>query len=61
MRDIDNGTIDPTKSNMMLECNRAREEFGSSKRLQGIVEISEKKLTYVEAIYVDEVHKDNHN
>ena len=53
MRDIDNGTIDPTKSNMMLECNRAREEFGSSMILKGI--------DNVEAIHVHEVHKDTHN
>ena len=45
----------------MLECNHVREEFGSSKRLKGIEEISEKKLTNIEAINVDEIHVDNHN
>ena len=34
---------------------------GSSKRLKGIEEISEKKLTNIEAINVDEIHVDNHN
>ena len=46
---------------MMVECNCAREEFGSSKRLKGIEEISEKKLTYSVAIHVEKVDKDNHN
>ena len=32
-----------------------------AKRLKGIEGINEKKLTYVEAIHVDEVDKDNHN
>ena len=52
---------------MMMEvsyvsgCNRAREEYRSSKRIKGIEEINEKKLTYVEGINVHEVQKDNHN
>ena len=45
----------------MVERNRAREEFGSSQRLKGIQEINEKKLTYVKAIHVDKVVKDNRN
>ena len=57
--DIDMETITPTNSSIMLECNRAREEFGSSKRLKGIEEINEKKQTYAEPIHVDEVQKDN--
>ena len=39
------GTIAPTKMNK-LECNHAREEFRSSKRLNGNEEIGEKKLAY---------------
>ena len=50
------GTIDPIKSNVMIECNREREEFGSSKRFKGIEEMNEKKLTYAEAIHVDEFY-----
>mgnify|MGYP000338370913 CR=1 FL=1 len=53
--------IDPIKSNVMVECNREREEFGSSKRFKGIEEVNEKKLTYAEAIHVDEVDKDHRN
>ena len=45
----------------MVECNRAMEEFGNSKRLKGIEEISEKFLAQVEAIHVDEFHKDDHS
>ena len=30
--DFNMGKIDPIKSNVMLECNREREEFGTSKR-----------------------------
>ena len=41
--DIDMETITPTNSSIMLECNRAREELKSSKRLKGIEKISEKK------------------
>ena len=59
--DIDMGTIDPTKSNVMVECNHEREEFGSSKRFKGIEEINEKKLTYVVAIHIDEVDKNHRN
>ena len=56
------GTIDPIKSNFMVECNRAMEEFWNSKRLKGIEEINVKKFrTYAEAIHVDEVDIDNHN
>ena len=43
-----------------VECNRAREEFGSSKRLKGIEEIR-RNSQYVKTIYVDEVDNDNHN
>ena len=59
--DIDMGTIAPTKSNLMLECNCAREEFGSSKILNDIDKITKKILTYVEAIHEDKIHKDIHN
>ena len=59
--DIDMETIHPQKSNVMVECNHEREEFGSSKRFKGIEEINEKKLTYAEAIHVDEVDKDHRN
>ena len=45
----------------MLECKSASKELGSSKRLKGIEEISEKFLAQVEAIHVDEGHKDIHN
>ena len=55
--DIDMETIDPKKSNVMVECNREREDIGSSKRFKGIEEINEKKLTYAEVIHVDEVDK----
>ena len=61
VRDIDMGTIDPIKSNTMVECNPGREEFGSSKRFKGIEEINEKKLTYVVAIHIDEVDKNHRN
>ena len=50
--------IDPIKSNVMVECNSEREEFRNSKRFKGIEEISEKKLTYAEAIHVGVVDKD---
>ena len=43
MGNIDMKTIPPTNRNIMLECNRAREAYRSSKRLKGIEEISEKK------------------
>ena len=59
--DIDMETIDPKKSNVMVECNREREDIGSSKRFKGIEEINEKKATYAEVIHVDEVDKDNCN
>ena len=57
--DIDMEIIDPIKSNVMVECNREREEFGSFKRFKGIEEVNEKKLTYAKAIHVtvDEVDK----
>ena len=45
----------------MVECNREREDIGSSKRFKGIEEINEKKLTYAEVIYVDEVDNDHAN
>ena len=35
--------------------------MGSYKRLKGIEEISKKKLTYIEAIHVDEGQTDNRN
>ena len=44
--DIDMETIDPKKSNVMVECNREREDIGSSKSFKGIEEINEKKATY---------------
>ena len=44
-----------------VECNREREDIGSSKRFKGIEEINEKKLTYAEVIPVEEVDKDNCN
>ena len=59
--DIDVGISNPIKSNVMVECNHEREEFGSSKRFKGVEEVNEKKLTYVEAIHVDEVDKNNCN
>ena len=59
--DIDMGIIDPIKSNVMVECNRERENFGSYKRFKGIEEVNEKKLTFDEAIHVDEVDKDRRN
>ena len=46
--DIDMETIHPQKSNVMVECNREREDIGSSKRFKGSEEINEKKLTYAE-------------
>ena len=55
------GDIDPIKYKVMIEFNREREEFGSSKRFKGIEEMNEKKLTYVNAIHVDEVDKDHSN
>ena len=59
---IDMETIDPKKSNVMVECNLERENIGSSKRFKGIEEINEKKLTYAEVIHdIDEVDKDNCN
>ena len=48
-------------NNIMLKCNYLSEELGSSKRTRGIEEINRKKLTYFEAIHVDEGHKDDHN
>ena len=51
--DIDMETIHPQKSNVMVECNREREDIGSSKRLKGSEEINEKKLTYAEVIHVE--------
>ena len=59
--DIDMETIDPKKSNVMVECNREREDIGSSKRFKGIEEINEKKATYAKVIHVDEVDKDHCN
>ena len=55
------GIIDPIKSNVMVECNHEREEFGSSKRFKGVEEVNEKKLTYAGTIHVDEVDKDHCN
>ena len=59
--DIDMETIHPQKSNVMVECNREREDIGSSKRLKGSEESNEKKLTYAEVIHVEEAEKDNCN
>ena len=59
--DFNMETIDPKKSNVMVECNREREDIGSSKRFKGIEEINEKKLTYAEVIHVEEVDKDHCN
>ena len=59
--DIDMDTIHPQKSNVMVECNREREDIGSAKRLKGSEEMNEKKLTYAEIIHVEEVEKDNCN
>ena len=59
--DIDMGMIDLINSNVVVECNHEREEFGSSKRFKGIEEINEKKLTYVVAIHIDEVDKNHRN
>ena len=42
--DIAMEAIAPQKSNIMLECNRAREAYRSSKRLKGIEEINKKKI-----------------
>ena len=57
--DIDMETIYPQKTNVMVECNREREDIGSSKRVKGNEEINEKKLTYAEVIHAKEVEKDN--
>ena len=43
----------------MVECNREREDIGSSKRFKGSEEINEKKLIY--AIHVKEAEQDNCN
>ena len=59
--DIDMRIIDPIKSNVVVECNCKRDNFGSSKRFKGFEEVNEKKLTFVEAIHVDEVDKDHCN
>ena len=59
--DIDMNTTHPQKSNVMIECNREREEIGSSKRFKGSEEMNEKKLTYAEIIHGEEVEKDNCN
>ena len=59
--DIDMDTIHPQKSNVMIECNREREDIGSSKRFKGSEEMNEKKLTYAEIIHGEEVEKDNCN
>ena len=59
--DIDMDTIHPQKSNVIVECNREREDIGSSKRFKGSKEINEKKLTYAEVIRVEDVEKDNCN
>ena len=55
--DIDMGISNPIKSNVMVECNHEREEFGSAKGFKGFKEVNEKKLTYAEAIHVHEVDK----
>ena len=52
--DIDMDTIHPQKSNVMIECNREREDIGSSKRFKGSEEMNEKKLTYAEIIHGEE-------
>ena len=41
--DIDMETIQPQKSNVIVECTREREDIGSSKRLKGSAESNEKK------------------
>ena len=59
--DIDMDTTHPQKSNVMVECNRERENIGSSKRFQGSEEMNEKNLTYVDILHVEEVEKDHCN
>ena len=39
-------TMDPKKSNVMVECDRERQDIGSSKRFKGFEEINEKIATY---------------
>ena len=46
---------------MTVQCNREREDIGSSNKFKGIEEINEKKFTYAKVIHVDEVDKDNCN
>ena len=46
---------------ILYKCNCGRKEFERSKRFKGIEEVNEKKLTYAEAIHVDEVDKNHCN
>ena len=59
--DIDMETFHLQKGNVMVECNREREDIGSSKRFKGSQEINEKKLIYADVIHVEEADKDNCN
>ena len=52
--DIEIEIVYPKKSNIMLECNNLIEELGSSKIRRCFEEISEKRLTFVEATDVED-------